>query len=564
MGLNAALATAGRSLELFTTGIQVAGQNIANATTPGYIRESLLLDANLPYRQGSLILGTGAMPVGVRQQIDRFLETRLHVASSDFAAARAREGIYKHLEGIVGELGEADLSTSLNNFLAAIHDVTNQPEVAAYRQIAVQQGLQLAGDIATQRRSIDEVRNAQSGKVVDLVKEANELIDQIQELNAQISKLEIAGLLKSDAGGLRTQRYNALNRLSEIIPIRAVENPDGSVNVFSGTDYLILAGTTQHFETLAEVDRGVQVQYVRLSSTGTNMSHVGGELRGVIEGRDLVLGGYVDQLDGYAAHIIAEFNRIHASGEGLTGFTTVTGTYRIDDPAAALNAAGLAFPPTHGSFQLKVTNSNSGLTETVSIAVNLDGIGPGTSLEDLRAAIDAVPHLSATITIDGRLKIDAATHFEFRFAEDDSGVLAALGINTFFTGSDSISIGVNAAVAQDQRLFASSQGGGPSDNRNAVELAQFADRALAGLNGLSLDSYYDQMISSLAQSSASETAIAQGFGGFRDSLLSQREQYSGVSLDEEAVLLLEFQRAYQASARMISIIDELYATLLSM
>ena len=60
MGLNGALATASRSLEVFTAGINVAGQNIANANTPGYIREELLLDPADPFQSGQLIFGTGS------------------------------------------------------------------------------------------------------------------------------------------------------------------------------------------------------------------------------------------------------------------------------------------------------------------------------------------------------------------------------------------------------------------------------------------------------------------------------------------------------------------------
>jgi flagellar hook-associated protein 1 FlgK len=248
----------------------------------------------------------------------------------------------------------------------------------------------------------------------------------------------------------------------------------------------------------------------------------------------------------------------------LAGFQTVTGQTRLDDTTSALNAAGLAFTPKHGSFQLKVTNSLTGVTTTSNIAIDLDGIGGDTSLEDLRNAIAAVANVDAGITPDGRLKIDAAANFEIRFSNDTSGVLAALGVNTFFTGSNAGDIGVNSVVAGNQLLFASSQGGGPSDNRNAVLMAEFVNRPIAALNGASLDQFYESTIASVAQASASETALAEGLKGFRDSLRGQRDQFSAVSLDEEIVRVMEFQRAFQAAARLVSTIDELFTTLLNM
>lgn len=565
MGLNAALATANRSLEVFTAGIQVAGENIANAETPGYIREQLNLDSNIPFRKGSLILGTGAVASGVVQQIDQFLETRIHRANAEAAAAAARDEIYKQLESAIGELSDTDLSTKLNEFLAAINDLVNQPESASIRQLVVQQGQTLAEDIAALRLRIDELRKAQSVKVEQLVDESNQLIDQIADLNSQIVRLESAGLLKSDAGALRKQRYDALNRLSQIVPVRFIERENGAVDVFTDSDFLVITGQTQHLETFTVADRDVSVTNVRLSTTGTELSNAsGGELRGIIEGRDDVLGGFVDELNAYAASLIFEFNRLHSSGEGLEGFTSVTGETRLDDTTSALSAAGLAFTPKHGSFQLKVTNSLTGVTTTTNVVIDLDGIGTDTSLESLKDALQAVANVNSSLTFDGRLKIEADPNFEIRFADDTSGALAALGINTFFTGSDAGNIGVNATVSANPALFASSQGGGPSDNRNAIELAKFINNPLEGLNGKSLDDFYQATIAGIAQASSSEAAVADGFQAFRDSLLGQREQFSGVSLDEEILKMLEFQRSFQAAARLISTIDELFGVLLNM
>src|SRR5688572_26847755 len=106
MGLFTALHVPGRSLQAFTTGIQVAGQNVANAATPGYIREELKLSTSPPYRAGQVILGTGVQVDGVRQQINLFLESRIHAAKGDQAAAQAASEVYVQLEAAINELGD--------------------------------------------------------------------------------------------------------------------------------------------------------------------------------------------------------------------------------------------------------------------------------------------------------------------------------------------------------------------------------------------------------------------------------------------------------------------------
>jgi flagellar hook-associated protein 1 FlgK len=433
------------------------------------------------------------------------------------------------------------------------------------RTVVVQQGVRLAGDVQSLRLRIDELRSAYSDQVRSLADEANSLIQTIAELNPQITQLESGGLGNSDAGGLRMQRLNALQRLSEIIPVRVQEQPSGAVDVFSGTDYLLLAGQYQQLETVVLAgDDGQPQLNVELSKTHSLIGS-GGELGGMLDGRDQILGGFINELDQLIGGVIFEFNKIHAGGEGLLGYSTVTGTYAIDDTTAALNAAGLDFTPSHGSFQLKVRNTETGATDVFNVAIDLDGIGTDTSLEDLRTALAALdPRVSAAITNDGKLQITAADGYELRFGNDTSGVLAALGINTFFTGSDSGNIGVNDILLADQRYFATGQGGGPADNSNAVLLAQFLDNPIDDLGGVSLNEFHTAMIGSLAQSGAAEEALANGLQGFRDSLKTQREQNSGVSLDEEAIRVMELQRHYQAAARIVSTIDELLNTLLNM
>ncbi|VAX36453.1 Flagellar hook-associated protein FlgK [hydrothermal vent metagenome] len=567
MGLNATLQLSGRSLEVFSTGIQVAGQNISNANTPGYIREDLLLTTSLPYKQGQQVLGTGVQVGGIKQQLNLFLENRIHAANSEAETINARLEIYQQLETEIGELSDTDLSSSLNGFLASVNDVVNQPEEIGLREIAIQQGSKLANDVSTLRLRIDDLRKLQTVRVNELINEANTLIDQISELNPKITKIESSGLLQSDAGALRTQRYNALTRLSKIVPINFRETSDGGVDVRTGSDFLVLGTIKQKLESVVAIDRGVGVVDVQLTKTKNVISVTGGELRGVIEGRDSILGGFVDDLDKYTATLITQFNTIYTSGEGLSGYDSITGETNVFDTSVALNDAAALLPskPENGSFQIKITNKLTGVQEITNVNIDLDGIGGNdTTLASLQATLNGIGNLSASITTQGELKLDAGTGYDIRFGNDTSGTLAALGINTFFTGSNSSNIGVNDLVKQNQEFFATGEGGGPSDGRNIAKLAQFIDKPIAALGGVSLDESYNSIQSKIAQSASTEKTVAAGAQGLVDSLLSQREQYSGVSLDEETIKIMEFQQGFQAAARLISTIDELFTILLTM
>jgi flagellar hook-associated protein 1 FlgK len=565
MSLTAALATASRALEVFSTAVQVSSNNIANANTPGYIREELSLSAEEPFKRGDLIVGAGVKATAVRQAIDQFLETRIHSTNSEAQASSARASIYSQLEGQLRELGDQDLSSRFSSFLAAINEVANQPEQGPLRNSIISEGELLVSDITSLRRRVDQLRSDQTVRIDNLVVEANNLIDNIADLNLKITKQESNGLLASEAGGLRNQRYDALNRLSEIIPVHFKEQANGGVDVYSGSEYVLFAGHRQHIETATIDDRGLHVEIAQFTKTHFQLPPTGGEIQGVIDGRDQILGGFVENLDQLTGSLISAFNRIHSSGEGLEGYSTITSSGRVDDSSVVLSDVGFPGPINHGSFELKVTNKQTGITQVETIRIDLDGIGGNdTSLEDLRAAIDSAANVSATITTTGELKLDADADFELRFANDSSGVLAALGVNTFFTGSDSTNIEINSLIRENQNFLATGQGAGPSDNRNVLQLATVLERPLDQLDGAGIEEFYQTVVSGIAQGTSAEKAKAAGLEQFRQSLRSQREQFSGVSLDEEAVRLIEFQQAYAASARVIRAVDELFDLLLTL
>lgn len=568
MSLTSALSNTAGALELFSTGIQVTSNNVANVNTPGYVRENLEIRSAPPARTGGLIVGNGVLGVGIRLQIDRHLEARIQTAQGDYAGANAMRRTYLDLETTLQELGAGNgISGQLTAFESSLQNVAAQPDSVATRQLAVQQASQLASTVRGLRSRVDNLRNSINGNISDAVDEANQLIDQIARLNKQITPIESQSGGASDAGALRSQRYAALDRLSQLVPIRTIEHDNGSVDVLLGNEHLIIPGDVQHLATKSSSDRGVTIQSVFIDGVNVPVTGNQGEIGGLQTARDTVLGGFVDQLDKFSSNLIFEFNKLHSSGQGFKGYTDTTGTYAVTDPTASLKAAGLKFTPQHGGFDVLVKNQSTGLTETTHINIDLDGIssnGNDTTLNSLAAQISGAGNVTATVTSDNKLKITAANGYEIQFSNDNSNVLASLGINTFFAGSSSIDIQVNSIVANDSSYFASAAGGGASDSSNAVKLADFANQKTAALGGLSVGDFYTSLVSSVGQASASQGALADGYQNFRDSLSSQKQQISGVSLDEELVRMMQYQHSYQAAARMVKAIDDLFSVLVQL
>jgi len=113
MSLFGSIHLANNTLRTTQVGLQVVGQNIANASTPGYAREEALLVTGPTQQYGDLLLGMGVRIEGVVQRVDQALDQRVRSAISDRAGAEVQEQSYLSLERVIGELKETDLSTAL-------------------------------------------------------------------------------------------------------------------------------------------------------------------------------------------------------------------------------------------------------------------------------------------------------------------------------------------------------------------------------------------------------------------------------------------------------------------
>jgi len=565
MSLFSSIQLAGNALNAAQAGLAVTANNISNAGTPGYLRQRLVLEPASTQKQGDLITGLGVSVTGVVQQVDAFLEDRLRASGSDLANGEAQENAYLELEQIVGELSDSDLSTSLNGFFGAVNDILNQPESAAVRNLAVLQGDRLSNEIKqldTRVRGVQDNFDSRIGAAAD---DINRLFGEIAELNKKIVLVEGGRTSNSDAVGLRDNRHNAIAELAGLIDIRAVEQPSGSVTVFSQGDYVVFEGEFREVKVVQDPEAGFKRTELRIADTDKAITVTSGEVAGLISARDDILGGFLESFDDFAGNLIYEFNKVFSSGQGLAGYTSLSSEFQVDDVNAALDQAGLPFTPENGSLQVQVLNKQTGLTQTTDILIDLNGLDGDTTLADLATQLNAIEGIDAATSPDRGLDIEASSaNVEISFANDTSGVLAALGLNTFFSGSGAIDAGIREAVRADPDKFAASRGGVGTDTEIVVELAALYTTGLDSLDGLSLSESYERLTAGVTQGASEARSVAEGFRVFHLSLEGKKLSVSGVSLDEEAIDMIGYQRMFQAAARYVQTVNELLETLVNL
>jgi flagellar hook-associated protein 1 FlgK len=564
MSLLSSIQLAGNSLQAAQVGLQVAGQNISNADTPGYIREVVNYSPAPGQRIGGLVEGMGVEVSGISQQVNTFIQQELRNANSGAAGTAVQQQTYQQLEGLMNELGDTGINTDLTNFFSSINNVLNDPSDVSTLNLAVLQGQTLTGDINQLAEQVQQSRQDIDTQVSSSASDINSLVDQIATLNVQIANTT-GGSPNNAAVGLTDQQDQALDSLSNLIGIKVQTQPDGEVNVYAGGDYLVFNGETHHVDVTQSTDRGTTVSTLTMADSNAPLALGNGQVAGLVASRDTILGGFLDQLNSFAGTLANEFNKVYASGQGLSGYQTVTSERGVDDPNQPLDDTGLAFTPVNGSFQIQVYNAKTGLTQTSNINVVLNGLDGDSTLQDVANQLNQVSGVAASINSQGQLTIQATgSDQQIAFGQDSSGFLAAMGINTFFSGTNAFDIGVSQDVVNDPSKFAASQGGVGQDTNNAVQLAGFLNTPLASQNGDSISDLHSNLVNEVSQSASVAIANATGASTLQASLVSQNSAVSGVSIDEETINMLEYQKTYEASAKYISVLSGLIDTLVNL
>jgi flagellar hook-associated protein 1 FlgK len=553
------------ALKVAELGIQIVGNNVANANTPGYIRQELVQQSAIGMKIGNFSLGYGVRATGVVQKVDSYLTERMRTAQSDMAKTNTLLESYSEFENFFSELSSEDISTSMSEFSNAFNDLTNQPGSDPLRTLVIERGKALAVEIKDKRTQMLELSQRYGKQITIAADEINRLTKQISVLNTKIAETEGSIDTGTQAVGLRDERLNLLQELAGYINIKTSESPTGSITVFVGGDYLVADANSR---TVAAVQTSGEERFnteIILTDSQSALQVTGGSVGGMIEARDRVIQGTLDQYDEFTKNLIDRVNFVHSQGQGAKGFSSVLSTRSVSSSSAVLEDAGLSRTVENGSFQIKTLDANSGLERTYDIPVQLDGLPTDTNLFSLAQSISNIPGLAATINDENQLEIKAvASTTTFSFQNDTSGVLAALGINTFFTGEDSSDIDVNDVLKKDPSMLAVSLDGIGRTTRNANILGEIFESPMPGFGDQTLRDQYEALAIRITQDSNIEKGKNEGFKSYFATLESKHLGQSGVNLDEEAVKLMLYQKAYQASSRVIAISNELLMTLMQL
>ncbi|MBI5467009.1 MAG: flagellar hook-associated protein FlgK, partial [Candidatus Kerfeldbacteria bacterium] len=533
---------------------EVTGQNIANVQTEGFSRQEVSFEATSPRSTGQGILGTGVKISAIQRAHNQFIFGQItdeEIVKNNYTV---RKDSFDQLEVLFNQNTGGDLSGALNNFFASVQDLSTNPTGLAERATMLARGQSLELGLNQMRQKLFQQQQNLDQTVDTKITEINNLTTQIAALNKNIHGSETGTLSAND---LRDQRDKLIRTLSQKIDVNIMSEVNGQMSLTLKNGRALVLGNTA-FTVSAQVNGDNNgFKDVMLDDGAGNRTNVtsiiqGGELRGLIDMRDTEVGKVRDQLDRLTAGFVREFNRVHQNGQGLDGqtgrnfFTPLSATVLVNtnNTGSGNVAVANASPATASvdKYEFTFTAAN-----TVSLRNLTTGQASGTFTFATGTAFNVAVGLAVTITGS------AAVGDRFRFSLSENA---------------SSTVSVDSQIVSDTRKIAAGKTS-LSDGGNALDLAALqrafnfdgTSMTRAGSGSYTFNDFYSSIVANLGVSSQTTQTTLTEQEGILTQLKNRRESSDGVSLDEEMINMVKFQQAYNASARVLSVVNDLFTTL---
>ena len=544
-GINHIFSIARSGIQANQQGLATTSHNIANINTKGFSRQEVVLQSARP-AEG--VIASGVQVGQIRRTVDTFLGNQLTAEHEDFGFITARHALLVQAEGIVSETDNSGLSHSVTEFFNALRDVATNPESPIQRTVLLANGQTLSAAFVNQAQSLNQIRLDANQEILRHVETVNGLAIRIASLNDEIFVAETSG---RNAPDLRDQRAVLINDLAELVDIEQIQLRDG-IGINVGGQLLVGGNHANALSTIPDGDNPPMndVAFVRTDGSMFAISSKlqGGKIGGLLQVRDVDVVNFQGRVDRLAAVLVNEFNQQHQAGFALDGttnnlffsaLTPLAPVARDTNSGTAVGTSVAITDPTLLTFQ------NYEVQFSSATAFSIVNTGSG-----------------ATVTT-GSYTSGAAMNFD--------------GIDVVLTGAaatgDVYTVSVQQGSAQrfglaftnvDKVAASSTALGTPGNNVNALDLVNLHTSRQATLGNSTFNDYHTITTGDVGSATREAELLLNTTTLKFEQIKSLRESVSGVSLDEELTNLLSFQRSFEASARMITVADELFQTILTM
>ena len=559
--LNSSLNLGQRALSINQRAMHTVGHNIANQETEGFSRQQVHSGTSAPDPTG---VGGGADAQPTTRVYDKFVQRKILQENPRSGMFRSRGEFLQKIEIIFSETEGNGLHNALNEFWNSWSQLSNNPESESARiQVRVKSDV-LARRFRGMHTQLQGLRTEINGRLSANINKVNELGKKVAELNRQINTYEDGQRIAND---MRDARNQAIEELSELVDVNSFEDPNGRITVIIGRDWTLAEGNNHyHLEGnmkggelgMLRVD-GVSVNDNRRDLTRTFRE---GEMSEMLRMRDETIVEYQHNLDEMAFNLAAEVNKLHATGTGINSAKDMMkSTFGLN--SEALNQP-LPFLKD-GIFQLHLVDPHNEILETYELEIQSGVDTLPDIVNRLNQTVNDPGLLQASIEADGSMLLQSGHDYKFIFGEDQSGVTQVLGLNSFFdTLKGAEDLHLSQQIRENPNNISTGKDLIPGDNRVALEIAKLQTRPTMRDETMTFDDYYNGVLTGMGlkiqrnkTDQAHQESMVRQFKEIRSSI-------SAVNMDEELTDMMQYQKAYEASARFINTVDEMMETVINM
>ena len=545
------------------TALDITNHNISNAETEGYSRQYGVQTALRPLsNQSRGMIGTGSEIESVGQYRNEYLDYKYWDLTKDLGAYDVKSDALNQMELLFNEPSDVGFTAYFDDLFTTLQGLSKDPSDIASKTNFVNSAESFTSyltDISEQMRSLQDEANFGVKTSVDSI---NFSATQIAQINQQINNLELTG---DRANDLRDERNRLLDDLSKIVSvdIKFVEdvNDQETLTVTINGQQLVHGSTANFLEVKAKdnisnPEDGVDMYDIywesgkRLYIENPNLS---GELKGYLDVRD------GNNKDNFSATI--------DSGAG-SDTITLSGLNRHDIPTAGqITVNGIDLDYTSYTYN----------DVTGEMTMNLDPATPCPASATVckmgePIAFKGIPYYMQQLNEFART---IAREFNELHESGDSDSGLPLFVYNGYSGSPALDtsvissydlltvddIMINQAIVDDASLLQTKTNAGEGEAANDLILAMIDLRHDDEMFAKGVpDNFVQSLISELGIDTKQVSNFLNSQEQLTSLVINQRLSMSDVDLDEEATNLIKFQQAYNMSAKIMSVLDEIYNT----
>jgi len=574
MSLTFALGMTARGLQATENRMTISSQNITNADKPGYTRKTIT--------DQYVTSNAGTVPIfgSVQGSIDLFLS---QTVIRDVSQVGYHEVIADYLDLYGKQMGSTDGATTLSGYMNSMYNtlqiLATNPETSANKAEFVSIAQNLANSLRNVSRDIQTQRLQADKEIEETVSQINNSLNTLYELNEAVVSQP-----RNDAGlaEYQDQRLFELEKLSQFMDIQYFFDVNNRVQIYSSTGQALLLSTPHPITYTASTAINSGTVYpagfapILLNGVDITTLTDNGKLGGLIELRDGVLVEEQAKLDEFANTLQDELNTLLNSGASLPARTTMTGSTQGLTPATAFAATG--------SIRVAVIDNQGVVNNFTDIP-----LGAMATINDLVVALNGVANVNASLGVNGELIVSSTlANFGLAFNQLNSNVTAAsqtvsdfFGLNDLFNGTGAETIDVASYLQADNDLLA-------IGFLSASATLAIGDRGVPRGDGSLAEAMSDLMVTNVSFGAAGNFAAQSNtLKNYAESIIAnaasranvaQQEadtyrlvyqqtkdvlnNQTGVNIDEETARMVELQTKYEASARVIATIRDMFAALM--